>query len=78
MASLNAILKTGAIRVPRPIRVRSCFGFSAHILTVYFKVLDSCKGSSGAMLVMEYMDLKSLGSNAYELGERVARLESSP
>ena len=30
------------------------------------------------MLVMEYVDLKSLGSNAYELGERVARLDKGP
>ncbi|KAK3744970.1 hypothetical protein QZH41_008501 [Actinostola sp. cb2023] len=56
--SLDAIIKTGMVRVPKPI-----------------KVLDHPEGT-GAMLVMEHMDIGSLKNPEYQalLGQELARL----
>uniref|UniRef100_A0A4X1U3C7 protein-ribulosamine 3-kinase n=1 Tax=Sus scrofa TaxID=9823 RepID=A0A4X1U3C7_PIG len=55
LASLTAILKTGTVRVPKPI-----------------KVLDAPGG--GSLLVMEHLDMRSLGSHAATLGVQLADL----
>lgn len=55
MASLNAILKTGTVRVPKPIAV-----------------VENPK--EGAILVMEFINMKSLSRHSAELGERLGRL----
>ncbi|XDV13710.1 hypothetical protein PO909_002068 [Leuciscus waleckii] len=55
MASLEAILSTNTVKVPRPV-----------------KVLDLER--SGALLVMEHVDMRSLNKYSSELGERLADL----
>ncbi|KAG1967083.1 ketosamine-3-kinase [Pimephales promelas] len=55
MASLEAILSTNAVKVPRPV-----------------KVLDLER--SGALLVMEHVDMRSLNKYSSKLGEQLADL----
>ena len=64
--SLLALEKTGCVRVPHPIRVLSRDDGDGDAND------DDCCDARGALLVMEYLNISSLGSKAEQLGADLA------
>ena len=73
LASLAAIHKSDTIQCPKPITVCKYKSISHSLLTLvtFFQVFDLEEG--GAALVMEYVEMRPLGSKAWELGEQLAK-----
>lgn len=71
-ASLEAIMKTNTLKVPKPIKVRCMILYSVRIThCMYIQVLEY--PAEGWLFVIEHRDISNLKTQQAALGHQLAR-----